>query len=234
MALVRYAEGQQRSGSMGGSVYSHNRYGQYLRTRSIPVNPSTDRQVLARNRVQALTIRWGTILTQDQRDDWDNYGAAVPWKNRLGDDCHLTGLAHYVRSNSSRMQCNLAILDDAPVILDVAAAEQSLAVVASEAAQTLSVAFDDTAPWCSEDGGYQSIFMGLPQDPSIKYFGSPYRHVSCLLGNSLTPITSPQVILAVFTPWPFNADQRLWVRTRIGRADGRLSHYAQTNFLAVA
>ena len=67
MALIRYAEGQQRSGSIGASVYSHNRYGAYIRARSVPVNPNTDRQVAIRNAIRALTIAWGN--TPGQRLD---------------------------------------------------------------------------------------------------------------------------------------------------------------------
>lgn len=233
MALIRFGEGQQRSGSLGASVYSHNRYGAYIRARSVPVNPSSDRQVAVRGYLQAISIAWNNTLTQVQRDAWEVYAAGVTWRNRLGDMVHLTGLAHYIRSNSPRLLCGLARIDVAPSVLTIAVAEQALVPSASEATQQLSIAYDDTADWCDEDGGFQIFYMGIPQNASRKFFGGPYRHLACVEGDAITPPTSPEA--TIDTPdWPFAEGQRIWVQSRIGRADGRLSEFAQANFLAVA
>lgn len=231
--LVVLPEGQQRSGSAGGSVWSRNRYGAYVRNRSVPVNPNTDRQGVVRNSVKALTIAWQNTLTQAQRDAWDVYAKNVSWLNKLGQPVNLTGLNHYVRSNAPRALCSLARLDAAPTVFNLAAAELNLSCVASEAAQTLVFSFDDTADWCSEDGAFQIFSMGMPQNASIKYFGGPFRFTVCLPGDSVAPQTSPAAPVA--TPdWPFAADQRVWIQSRIGRADGRLSELARANFLCVA
>jgi hypothetical protein len=229
MAVVRYPEGQQRSGSAGGSVYSHNRFGQYIRTRSIPVNPATDRQVAARNRVQNLTIAWGNTLTQAQRDAWEEYAANVPWQNALGDTAYLTGLNHYLRSNAAKLQAGLARVDDAPTIFNLAQAELALVCNGSNPPTEIEVEFDDTQDWASEDLAAQIVSMGIPKNPSIAFFNGPWRFATALLGNSTTPITSPQTVT---TPWTYSVGQRVWVRTRILRADGRLSEFAQVNFLA--
>jgi hypothetical protein len=201
--LVVLPEGQQRSGSAGGSTWSRNRFGAYVRSRSMPVNPNTDLQVAARNRVRALTIAWQNTLTPAQRDGWNLYAANVPWKNHLGQDSFLTGLNHYVRSNTARL----------------------------ELTQLLSLSFDDTAAWTSEDGAFQQLQMGMPQNAGISFFGGPWRAMTPILGNAGAPPASPVAPAATF---PFAANQRIWVRTRIGRADGRLSEFAQVNFLAGA
>lgn len=233
MALIRFAEGQQRSGAIGGSVYSHNRYGAYIRARSVPVNPNSDRQVAVRGFLQAIAIAWNNTLTQDQRDAWEVYSANVTWRNKLGDMVHLTGLAHYIRCNSPRLLCGLARIDDAPTTLTIATAEQALVVTGSEASQQFSMAYDDAAEWCDEDGGFQAIYMGLPKNPSTQFFNGPWRFVSVILGDAASPPSSPEANLD--TPdWPFAEGQRIWFRTRIGRADGRLSEFAQDDFLAGA
>lgn len=231
MALIRFGEGQQRSGSIGGSVYSHNRFGQYIRARSTPVNPNTDRQVAIRNAVRALTIAWQNTLTQAQRDGWDVYGANVNWTNKFGDTVHLTGLNHYVRSNVPRLHfgASLSRIDDAPVIFNLATAELNLGCTASEATQQLSVTFDDAADWASEAGAFQMFAMGIPQNGGIAFFGGPHRIFGAAYGD--TPAVSPAVLDAAF---PFAVGNRIWLRTRIGRADGRLSEFAQVNFLAIA
>jgi hypothetical protein len=231
MALIRFAEGQQRSGSIGATVYSRNRSGAYVRARTVPVNPQSPLQVAARNRVQNLTIDWQTVLTEDQRAAWKWYAENVDWINKLGDSIHLTGMNHYLRSNAARQQAGLTQLDDAPIIPLIAPAEEALVATGSEATQQLSVAFDDTAPWCDLDGAFQLVFMGSPQNAGIQFFGGPYRYAGVILGNSTTPPTSPAAIAASF---PIFAGQKVWVRTRIGLDDGRLSELTLANFLCAA
>lgn len=226
MALIRYAEGQQRSGSTGATVYSHNRYGAYIRARSVPVNPNTDRQVAVRNAVRALTIAWQNTLTQVQRDAWDVYAANVPWQNKFGDDVRLTGLAHYVRSNTPLLQSGIARVDAAPGIFNLATAEQALAATASEATQDLTIDGDPLADWIGEVGAWQFYYMGLPQNAAIKFFGSPFRLITAVPGAGPPPF--PTVIAAAF---PFAEGQRIWLRSRVARGDGRLSEFAQINFL---
>lgn len=233
MAIVVLPEGQQRSGAQGGIVWSHNRGGPYVRNRAIPTNPNTDRQVAVRNVMQNLSIRWQNTLTQDQRDAWDEYASNVSWMNALGQATSLSGMNHYIRSNTPRVLCELAILDDAPTIFNLAQSEMSLGGSGSELAQTIVVTFDDTADWCSEDGAFQVVQMGIPQNASRKFFKGPYRILTCIPGDSLTPPTSP--LAGVAPPgWPFAEGQRIWLQSRIGRADGRLSEFAQVNFLAGA
>jgi len=231
MALVVLPEGVQISGSIGGTVWSHNRYGAYKRNRSVPVNPNTDRQVQIRNFIKALTIAWQLTLTQDQRDAWDLYAANVSWKNSLGQDVHLTGLNHYVRSNVAVLRCALTRIDDAPGIFDLAAAELALAGTASEATQTVDTSFDNTQAWANETGGFQQFAMGIPQNAAINFFGGPWRILGCTLGDDTTPPVSPVQHPA---QWPIAEGQRIWIHSRIGRADGRLSEFARVNFLCAA
>lgn len=232
MALIRFAEGQQRSGSIGATVYSHNRYGAYVRARSIPVNPNTDAQVAARNRVRDLTIAWENVLTQVERDAWDLYAQNVPWQNKLGDSILLTGLAMYVRSNAVILQVGGTRVDAAPTTFNLAPAEQALVGSASEGTQELSIAFDDTATWCDLDDAHQAIYMGAPQNAARTFFGGPYRFLTVIDGDAVTPPTSP--VATIPTVWPFAEGNRIWLRSRIVLPDGRLSQFAQHNFLAAA
>lgn len=229
MALIRFAEGQQRSGSIGATVYSHNRFGAYIRARSVPVNPNTSRQIQIRNAVRSLTILWQNTLTQVQRDAWDVYAANVPWQNKFGDDVRLTGLAHYVRSNTARLARGGATIAAAPVIFNLAAAELGLVCTASEATQLVTCNYDDTQTWATEAGAFQFFYMGLPQNAAITFFGGPFRFIN--VADGATPAVSPGIFAA---PFPFAAGQRLWVQSRIARADGRLSELARVDFLGAA
>lgn len=229
MALVVLPEGTQISGSIGGTTWSRNRYGAYKRSRSVPVNPNTDRQVSVRNAVRSLMIAWQQTLTQDQRDAWQLYGSNVAWKNRLGQDVHLTGANHYVRSNTPRVQNEIARIDDAPTIFDLAVAELELSATASEATQQLTIDGKADADWIGEADAWQFFFMGSPQNACIQYFGGPFRQLTAVPGAGPPPF--PVVVDAAF---PFAEGQRIWVRSRIARGDGRLSEFAQINFLGAA
>lgn len=231
MALVVLPEGQQRSGKQGGIVWSHNAGGPYVRNRAIPTNPNTARQIAIRNSVRSLAIAWANTLTQAQRDAWDTYGANVSWVNRLGQTISLSGISHFIRSNTPRLQAGLARVDDAPTIFNIATAELLLGATASEATQIITITFDDTQAWTSEDGAFQQWSAGLPQNPGIKFFGGPYRMIGNGLGDSGVPLVSPQTFTSGY---PFADGQRIWLRSRIGRADGRLSEFAEINFLAAA
>lgn len=229
MALVVLPEGQQRSGSIGGTVWSRNRYGAYIRSRSVPVNPNTDRQVAIRNAVRALTIGWQNTLTQVQRDAWETYAGNVVWVNKLGQTVRLTGLNHYIRSNTQSVALGFGQIDTAPIIFNLATAELSLGCTASEATQQVSITFDDTATWATEAGSFQHFFLGRPQNAGIAFFGGPYKYVVSAAG--IVPAVSPML---ASSPWPFGEGQRMWLQSRIMRADGRLSELAQVNFLAAA
>lgn len=229
MALVVLPEGQQRSGKQGGIVWSHNAGGAYVRARSIPVNPNTSRQVAVRVSVRNLGIRWSLILTQAQRDAWDVYAAAISWVNRLGQTITLTGLNHFLRSNTPRLVSGIPVIDIAPIDLDLALAEPELAVTASAATQDLTINGEAAGPWIGEAGAWQFYYMGIPQNPGRKFFGGPYRLLTAVPGAGPPPF--PVVVAASF---PFGEGQRIWVRSRIARGDGRLSEFAEVNFLAAA
>lgn len=228
-ALVVLPEGQQRSGAQGGMVWSHNAAGPYVRARSIPTNPNTDRQINVRNAVRAIAIAWDTVLTPAQRDAWDTYAANVSWQNRLGQTITLTGLNHFIRSNTQRVVSGIPRIDDAPVIFDIAAADTLLTATASEATQDLTIDGDPAGAWIGEANAWQFYYMGLPQNGSIKFFGGPWRFLTAVPGAGPPPFP-----ITIAGAWPFAEGQRLWVRSRIARGDGRLSEFARYNFLAAA
>lgn len=98
MALVKFPEGQQRSGKQGGIVWSRNRYGAYARNRAVPVNPDSSRQRTVRNQFSQNSKAWSN-LNNDARLLWSNMAANLPRKNRLGDTIYLTGSQQYQSSN---------------------------------------------------------------------------------------------------------------------------------------
>lgn len=89
---------EQRSGSIGNTVYSRNKGGSYVRDRAIPTNPNTPRQMTVRTQFQFLSSNWSSIFAAD-RALWEAYAESHPVLNRLGQPIILSGHAMFLRLN---------------------------------------------------------------------------------------------------------------------------------------
>ncbi len=208
------------SGSVGGLTYSRNRFGMYIRNRSMPVNPNTSRQQFVRSIMTEVVEYWNSTLTSAQRAAWDTYASNVPVINRLGDTVHLTGFNMFVRSMIAIQQAGQSIVDDGPVIFSLPETDDTLAVAADVPNQEIDVTFDNTKPWANEDAGALIIKLGLPKLATRNFFNGPWRYADVVEGDSVTPPTSPASIVV---PFPVAVGQKIWIEARIARADGRLS-----------
>lgn len=221
MALVRFGGGVvQMSGSIAGTTYARNRYGNYSRARTKPTNPNSQRQQAMRGFVAALTARWSQTLSAAQRTAWNLYGSNVTMKNRLGEVIHLTGFNHYIRSNTWRLDLGQTIVDAGPTVFELPAKDGTIAITASEATQQVTVAFDDGLDWCTEDNAGLMIIEGAPQNPQRNFFAGPFRGRSAKMGADPGGIASPQDYTAIHQ---ITEGQKIWVQFRIIRADGRIS-----------
>jgi len=221
MGLVRYGGGVvQMSGSIAGNTYARNRFGNYVRARTKPVNPSSARQTRIRSIVAELTERWYSTLSAAQRTAWDTYAAAVVMKNRLGENIHLTGFNHFIRSNSGYVDLGGGYFDDGPVALTLPEKDAAFAIAASQATQLVTVTFNDNLDWCSEPGAGMYLLDGRPQNITRNFFAGPYRGLEWIGGIGAPGIASPQTHTGIFT---LTEGQRIWCKARIIRYDGRLS-----------
>lgn len=221
MALVKYGGGIiQMSGSLAGNTYARNRYGNYVRARTKPVNPNTLRQQQVRSAVSMLTERWGDTLTNVQRIAWNLYASNVAMTNKLGESIKLSGFNHYIRSNATHARLAQAIVDDGPVVFEVPEGDPQFAITASEATQQITVAFDDTLPWSTEDGAVLQLYQGQPQNGQRNFFAGPWRYMGGVAGVDPGGAASPEVETVVFA---IAETQHLWIYGRIIRADHRIS-----------
>lgn len=210
------------SGSAGSITVSRNRYGQYIRQRTKPVNPSSVRQQNSRANFDLAVSSWGSALTQAQRDAWNVYAANVVMSNRLGQDIFLSGFNHFTRSYAALLAVAGALVAEGPAIQSLPPADPQFAITASAGTQLVSVTFDDTLAWLDEDGGHMSVQVGLPKDEQIEFFNGPWRFADSIDGDGVTPPTSPATLTS---PYPIQEGQRLFARARIIRLDGRVSEF---------
>lgn len=219
------------SGSLRSNVYSHNRFGAYIRNRTIPVNPSSTRQTTVRAFMQTLINLWVTTLTQPQKDQWAAYGANVPVINRLGDPIYLTGLNHYLRSNCPRLLAGLDRVDAGPVEFSLPEADNAAACSYTADDQKVSVAFTDTLALYDEDGAAILVYTGIPVGTSINFFNGPFRFADSVDGDGVSPPSSPTEIDSPFT---IQEAQKVFHQFRITMADGRLSGFFRKGNAIVA
>ena len=223
MALIKYGGGIiQMSGSVAGNTHARNRFGNYMRARTKPVNPKSTRQVEARVRLTMLAEYWHEPYMSDaERGAWATYAQAVSMKNRLGEITSLTGFNHFIRSNTTRFAAGAALVKPGPTVLSLPEADVTLAASGDSGTQLLTIAFDNSKDWAKETGGFLLVEMGCPQLLTRNFFGGPWRTAGAIAGVTGSPPTSPQTIVAPFT---LTTDQRVWVRAAVVRADARLSN----------
>ena len=221
MALVQYGGGVlDARGSIGGQVHSRNRYGSYIRARTTPVNPQSDRQNIIRAIIQFLSQAWSNVLTQLQRDSWEVYADAITRQNKLGQQIKLTGFNHFIRSNSVRSQTSLATVPAGPTTLSLPPADPTFACTVDEAAQQISVVFNAALDWNTQDGGGLIVSMSEPKASGTNYIGGPMRVAGVIAGIDPGGVASPQVIAV---PFPVAEGQEVVCSARITELDGRLS-----------
>jgi hypothetical protein len=92
-----------QSGSVGGVTSSRNRYGQYRRTRAIPVQPRTPAQVAVRANLTSLAQLWQS-LSGEARAAWGAWALLHPRTDSLGQSNCMSGFQAYVSVNARLLQ----------------------------------------------------------------------------------------------------------------------------------
>lgn len=129
-----------RSGSYQGITSSRNRFGQYVRTRAIPVNPSSAYQAAVRGRLATNSAAW-RALTDEQRTGWEALGSGMVRTDALGQSYNLNGFGAYCSVNNNLSAAGAATVSDAPALV-VPSAPESISLTA--AAGVLTLGFSPT------------------------------------------------------------------------------------------
>jgi hypothetical protein len=218
----------QASGSVGGLTFAHNKGGLYTRARSIPTDPGSPDQTQRRGVFSGLASDWVLVLSPAQRQSWADYAANVPLIDSLGEARTIPPLAQYVRSNTVRLLAGLTKLNGAPALYTLGSLAP-ISVTASSGTQLLTISFDETDDWPTTNNSALVILASRSQNLSTNFFKGPYRFAGAILGDALSPPTSPQTLTA---PFFLNTSSRVFVQGRVTEGDGRLS-YAQRAFSPV-
>lgn len=129
-----------QSGSQAGTTAGRNRFGQYERSRAIPVNPSSAAQGLVRARMATNSAAWRS-LTAAQRAGWSSLGLSMVRSDSLGQSYTLQGNQTYASVNNNRALTGLAPISDAPAIatpVNIITATMTLSATAMSLAYTVT------------------------------------------------------------------------------------------------
>jgi len=113
------------SGKLGGQVFSKNRGGSYVRTKTTPSNPQTVAQMAIRGVFASISSAWSG-LTQGNRDSFNNFVGDYARTDIFGDARNPSGKSLFQRLNQ-----NLEISEQAQITTCVSPSEVPFAGVAS-------------------------------------------------------------------------------------------------------
>jgi len=221
MALVKYGAGiVAMSGSIAGDVHARNRFGNYIRPRTKPVNPHSTRQEISRTIVSYLAEYWHGALNATQRGLWGDYAAAIGMENRLGDTIHITGFNHFIRTNALFMKTPTGVSPDAPATLSLPGKDTKLQCIDESIADQTFTFTCDIAGWGTNPDEKIYIFLaqGRPQLKSRNQFATPWRYLGRI--GVAEGVGGESTQAAAF---PFALDQKVWFQARVMTVSGRLS-----------
>jgi hypothetical protein len=219
MAVVKYGGGIiQISGSIAGNTFARNRFGNYIRPRTKPVNPNSIQQAKCRDIIAQLAQYWHDTCTPAERDAWNTYANNVAMKNRLGETTYMTGFNHFIRYNSLYLRQTGLVESTGPTGTTLPEKDSTLSMTALVSDQTLNFSFNESSPWRSITGSKMIMEAGCPQGVTRNFFGGPWK-----LAGGITAVNpSPK---AIASPYTLTLGQKIWAYGRImtGPADGRVS-----------
>jgi hypothetical protein len=116
--------GQPQSGSQANTTASHNRAGQYLRSRRTPVTPTrTPKQGILRGKFGAASAAWQS-LTSAVQAAWTSFAHAYPVVDALGQSVVLTGQQYFIGIQTSLMNAGQPMNTDIPTNTSTPAVDQ--------------------------------------------------------------------------------------------------------------
>jgi hypothetical protein len=217
------------SGSMGGMTASHNRGGQYMRQRVVPVSPNTTRQQATKARLGSAVNSWTNVLTPAERAAWETYAANTPRTDSLGNELVLTGQQAYIGANAARAAAGIAAPVDAPTIFNTGAPPTAILEPTTSVPNQIqvsiagdSVSFELAVAGGAADDGDVLVFMGPPLNPTINFFKGPYQFSGT---DEVVADEDPVIVVIADTAFqgadfPVEGQFRP-VRVRIAYDDGR-------------
>lgn len=204
--LIAEARGKQ-----GGSVFSRNSYGAYIRAKTSPVQPRTTAQMAIRAGFTTVSQAWRDVLVATERSAWDDYAKQTPLSDRFGNKILLTGATMFVRYNSTLVGILATVLKVAPTLPGEADMPRATLTGTAAAGVNISALLPVIAA-----GDYILAYSNKAAIPvSREFFNGPWTLRKIM--------DSAQTFPALVVPIAECAiGQRWWVKTRLYKANGKV------------
>jgi hypothetical protein len=162
----------QLAGKLGPVVAASGHYGQYLRAKVVPHNPSSVLQQAHRARITNYSQAWRN-LTDAQRTAWAAFGLQVNRRNTFGEAFKYTGFNIFMRCNINRAIMGKTQLSNPPLL--VYAQELISLVAGTFNANNLTLQFAPT-PLGTKD--HLFIWSTPSQSAGKNFLSSEYRYLT--------------------------------------------------------
>jgi hypothetical protein len=216
------------SGRVGGTIFSHNRGGAYVRNGALVDKVLSDAAVLQKNTLAATSKLWAG-LTAAQRQAWSNYAVDNPVVNRLGMTKTLHGIAAFNAINSRLVRLGLSPLS-APLNGATPAAPGGLVLTIAFPIVTASLAFTPTPVVANT---HVMIWACVAKGPQITFLANRWRWIKTVAAAG----TSPAAIMTelALRCGTITAGQVVHIRAQLlNQTTGLVSAFTETSTVAPA
>ncbi len=170
-----------QSGSIAGVTHSHNRAGQYTRSRRAPVQPiGNGRRSFIRSTFGAMSSGYAA-LTSIQQAAWTSAAASHAVTDSLGQSLFLTGQQLYVSINTALVNAGGVVTAVPPGTFAVFPEGAFTFTAVSAGAITLTLSGAGAA------GDYSLYALSAPV-PGGRSFVKTFTQLGHVAGNSVVPI----------------------------------------------
>lgn len=213
---------------IGGHVASKNRAGNYLRTKTTPVNPQTTFQISVRAFFATISAAWRG-LTANQRAAWNAAVQDFKRTDIFGDLRNPSGANLHQRLNQ-----NLALIGEpfitSPPMPDVVPDSGIVTLSAAAGAGTMTVAFTGTPV----PAATQYVIEATPMmSPGRSYAKNQFRRLTTVAAAGTSPANIHTLYTARFGA--LVAGQKIFVRVKaVSETTGLTSQYQQGEVIVAA
>jgi hypothetical protein len=180
-----------QSGSVAGVTSSRNRFGQYRRTRAIPVNPNTAYQNEVRTNLSLNSLAW-RVLSDSDRSAWAAYAEEHPRTDSLGQTIFLTGFQMFVGINNTKRLLGIApttLPPAEPEELEITIGAMTCAAGVAEVNITGIVVVNNVL-----------VYSSPPKSAGVN-FNRDYRFIGVLPAKAAAPAADVDITTLFTTKW---------------------------------
>lgn len=173
----------QVSGRVGGTIFSRNRGGAYMRNGSIPATVTTPFAQFIKAVIAAQSQAWAG-LDESEREQWVEWAAQNPVINRLGQSRTLSGHQAFVKINARLASAGFTALDSPPLGAAPAPFVPGT-ITASAGPSVATVAYKPTP---APTGVAVQCFAYLANSPGVRYVKNRLALVTTSAAAAASPL----------------------------------------------